>query len=143
MFTEPPRGIRLPDRLANDLKRLDVLTPDVDEGGARLDRHTRDHDSFEHHVRVAFHYLPILKGSRLALVRVDGEVARPAVIRRHERPFEPSTEAGSATAAKSRIAHERDEFFRRHLSRPDDGLVTTRSFVFVERKPPLAVGREQ
>src|SRR5712692_8623971 len=134
MFTEPPRGIRLPDRLANDLKRLDVLTPDVDEGGARLDCHTRDHDSFEHHVRVAFHYLPILEGSRLALVRVDGEVARPAVVRRHERPFEPGAEASAATAAKPRVAHERDEFFRRHLSRLDDGLVTSRILVFGERK---------
>src|SRR5713226_5791703 len=128
MFAEQPRGVRQPYRVANNLKRLDVLAPDVDVGGARLDRRTRNHDSFEHDVRVAFHYLPIFEGSRLALVRVDGEVARPAVVRRHERPFEPGAEASAAPAAKSRIAHERDDVLGGHLSRFDDGLVTARSF---------------
>src|SRR5260370_35723177 len=104
MFAEQPRGVRLPYRVANNLKRLDVLAPDVDEGGARLDRYTRNADSFEHHVRVAFHYLPIFEGARLALVRVDGEAARPAVVRQHDMPFDPGAHASRATAAKPRVA---------------------------------------
>ena len=60
----------------------------------------------------ADHQRQVLAGARLALVGVDHEVVRLAVVLRDEAPLHAGREAGAATAAQAGVLDQRDQVVR-------------------------------
>ena len=54
-----------------------ILVAHIDEAGLRLHRPGGYQHALQEHMRRAFKVMAVLEGSRLALVTVDGEIARP------------------------------------------------------------------
>ena len=123
--TEDAGGVALLDRVAHDAISFDVFAADIDERGGGLNRHAGDHDAFENLEGIAFKDLPVLEGTRLAFVGVDGEIARTAVGRRHEGPLETGRETGAAASAQARLSHQRGDCLGFHRAGLDHGLLAT------------------
>ena len=58
-----------------------------------------DHHAFDQHVWVVAQDVAVLEGSGLAFVGIAHEVLVAGELLRHEAPFEPGGEAGTATPA--------------------------------------------
>ena len=67
-------------------------------------------------VRVGHHQRQVLAGARLALVGVDDEVVRLAVVLRDEAPLHAGGEAGAAAAAQAGVLDQRDQVVRVRVS---------------------------
>ncbi len=90
------------NRLLQDARLVVELAPDVDEGGARLDREPGDQRALDELVRIPAHDLPILASTGLALVGVDTQVLRQlARLAGHEAPLGARRETGTAATAHS------------------------------------------
>src|SRR5262249_40397780 len=81
----------------------------IDVAGGRVHPDAGEEAAFDQLMRVEAQYVAILAGARLALVRVDDEIARPVAGLRHEGPFETGREAGAAAAAQARGLHVVDD----------------------------------
>src|SRR5581483_12159949 len=99
---EQARRARLRDRRAQVLVGGTVLAAHVDVGGVDVIRDRRDEEALDQEVRVALEALPILERAGLALVGVARDVARPAVVGRHERPLHAGREARAAPTPQAR-----------------------------------------
>ena len=86
---------------------------------ARLARiaYAGDDDALDQRVRVVRHQRQVLAGARLALVGVDHEVVRLAVVLRDEAPLHAGREAGAAAAAQARVLDQLDQVVRVRVQR--------------------------
>ncbi len=87
---------------------------DVDVHRFRLDRAGGDEDAFDEQVRVAFDQMPVLEHARLALLRVDDEIARTRV-RPGAVPLRRHGEVRAAAPEQARLfdqAHDRRRLHR-------------------------------
>ncbi len=75
------------------------------------------------------HQREVLARTRLALVRVDHEVVRLAVVLRDEAPLHAGGEAGAATAAQARVLDELDQLVRVGRQRLAQRAVAVESLV--------------
>jgi hypothetical protein len=105
-------GVGLLDRGAQPAGRVHRLAADVDRGEVGADRIRRDDDAFDQRVRVGHHQRQVLAGARLALVGVDHEVVRLAVVLRDEAPLHAGRESGAAAAAQPRVLDQLDQLVR-------------------------------
>ena len=96
-------GLRRPVSIA-------VFVADVVVRALRPDRVARQHDPFEHLVRIALHQYAVVVRAWLRFIGVDAEVNRPRVILREERPFQPCREAGTAATTQAGVFHLRGDF---------------------------------
>ncbi len=87
----------------------------VDVAAAGADRVSRDDHAFENGMRIAFQDPAVHEGSRIALIRVAGDVFRAALGGPAELPFFRGGKARPAAPAKPRAAHPVDHLFRGHL----------------------------
>ena len=143
ILAQYPRGVRLANGVAHDAIGFNILAADIDERGIGVNRHRGDHDALDRQMRIALHDLPVLEGTRLAFVGVDGEIARTAVGRGHERPLESGGEAGAAASAQPRVLDHRGDVLGFHRARFDHRLVAASLFIFFYSQALLAVGRQQ
>jgi len=123
LLAEDALGVSLLDRLLDDLGLVVVLAANEEVRGIELTGVARDRDALEDDVRVVVAEQPILEGSGLGLVAVDGEVAATAVHGRKERPLEAAGKTRAATAAQIRVLNEVDDVGGRHVERLLERLV--------------------
>ena len=101
---DQPGFARFLDRRFQPFRLAEEFAPDIDEGGMGSHGETGEQRTFNQFMRIVPYDIAILAGSGLALVRIDDQVGRPAVrFLRHERPFQPGREPGSAAAAQAGI----------------------------------------
>merc|ERR1719447_690360 len=94
--------IRLPDGLLQVGGLVVELSSDVDVAGPGSHGGASDQAAFNQSVRVVPHNLAILASSRLALVSVDHQVLRAAIVWLvHEAPLEAAGEAGTTPASQT------------------------------------------
>ena len=103
--------IGLIDRGLQMLAFADELAADIDVAGMRAHREACDQAALDQEMRIVPHDLPVLAGAGLGLVGIDDEIARSPVLRflRHEGPFHPGRESGTAAAAQARRLHLVDD----------------------------------
>ena len=90
------------DSLRKPLRREMVFTTQEDVSRRCPDRVGPDHHSFDQLVRVLFHQDPVLEGPRFHFVCVNDEILGFGSVlpHRHETPFQPRREPGTASASK-------------------------------------------
>ena len=81
-----------------------IFIPHIEKDGIRLDRPCGDQHPFEEKMRLSFQIPAVLEGPRLALVPVDGKIARARVVA-HEAPFLARGESGPAKTTQAGIEH--------------------------------------
>ncbi len=102
-------GVGLVDGVAQPARGVHRLAADVDDGEVGPDRVGGDDDALDERVRVGHHQRQVLAGARLALVGVDHEVVRLAVVLRDEGPLHAGGEAGAAPAAQAGVLDQGDQ----------------------------------
>ena len=95
--------------------RLLVAAADEDEGMADADGIAGEHHPLHQGIGVGLQQDPVLVGSRLHLVAVADQPARPRQIARHERPLLAGGKAGPAPAAQAGVDDRLLHFSRRQL----------------------------
>ena len=85
-------SIGLIDRGLQMLALPHKLTADVDERRMRSHGVAGEQSAFYQQVRIVAQDLPILAGTRLALVRINREIGRPGIVFRHKGPLEAGWE---------------------------------------------------
>lgn len=103
-------GIGLVDRLLDVAALVVELAADVDVAGRGADGETGDQAAFDQLVRIVAQDVPVLAGTRLALVGVHDQIDRTAVaLLRHEGPLHAGGEAGTAAAAQAGLLDQLDD----------------------------------
>src|SRR6202022_5104609 len=89
----------------------DKFAAHVNIAGVGAHREACEQAALDQKMRIVPHDLAVLAGAGLGLVRVDHEIARPAVGRflRHERPFQAGWKTCPATPAQPRGLHLVDD----------------------------------
>ena len=85
----------------HDFARHGIFVAEIDGDGVRLDRPGGDQRAFQHGAGRGLEEMAVLEGAGLALVGIDGQVARLRP-RAHEAPFARAREARAAHAAQAR-----------------------------------------
>ena len=110
----------------------------------RVNRPSRDDDTFNQLVRIHFHQRTVFARAGFGLVRVADHVFGLRRILRHKRPFHPRREAGAASSAQIRLFDFVDDLLRGHfLERFFQRLVSAKlqrdiNLVGILDTPPLA-----
>src|SRR5262249_38212824 len=102
--------VGLLDRRFKPLALADEFAADVDVAIVHAHGAAGDQASLDQEMRIVPHDFAVLTRARLGFVRVDDQIARPPVrLFGHERPFQPSREAGAAAAALAGRFHLVDD----------------------------------
>ena len=111
VLAEQPGVIRLGHGGEQRLGLADVFAANVDVGCPRAHRETGDQRAFDQLVRIVADDLAVLARTRLGLVGIDHQEARPpvAAFLGHERPFHAGGEAGPAASAQAGVLHLLDD----------------------------------
>ena len=90
------------DLAAQDVQHGGILVAHVDKAGLGLDRPSGDQHAFQHQVRGALQIVAVFECAGLALVTVDGQIAR-TFIGAHKAPFGARREARAAKATQTGV----------------------------------------
>ena len=140
VLAEETLGLRFGDRALENLRAVDELAANVDEGLLSLDGPRGDRDTLQHLVRIFINDLAILVGAGLGFVGVDDEVDGLARLSVEELPLHAGREAGAAAAAQAGDFDFLTDFVGLEGDGFLEGFVTTVAQVAVDidRIPRLA-----
>ena len=101
VFAKKAFGVSVGNRLLHNLQQIPILTANIDVAGLRANRESRDHDAFNHRMRIVFENQAVFARARLALIAVAQNVFRLGRNLRNKRPLQSGVETRAAAPTQS------------------------------------------
>ena len=125
------------DGALKNLRAFREFAADINIRGARIERVTRDQNSFEQLVWVLMDDVAILKCTWLRFISVADQIDRPLFVRFDEAPFQAAGKSGSTAAAQARVFDLIDNFAARYPQRLLQFFVTAIAQVTIDISRPI------
>ena len=125
------------DGAFEDLRALRKFASYINVGRTRIQRETRDQDSFEQLMRVLVDDVAVLKRAWFGFIRVADQIDRLFLIGLDEAPLHAAREPGAPATAQPGVLNSIDNFAARHRQRLFQLFVTAITQVTIDIRRPI------